>query len=140
MNSFAGGCHCGNLRYRLETELSLEQLPLRACQCSFCLSHGALSTSDPQGRALFEIKDAQRLIRYRFGLKLADFLICARCGVYVAAVMEEHGRRWTVINANALDQASALKRPATPMNYDGESNDQRIERRKSRWTPLLDPR
>lgn len=134
-----GGCHCRNLRYRLETGLELGQLPLRACQCSFCRRYGALSTSDPRGQVHFRISDPQKLIRYRFGLRLADFLICDNCGIYVAAVMEQDGRRWAVINANTLDEGAQLRQTATPMDYDGESDEQRIARRKSRWTPVAAP-
>jgi hypothetical protein len=131
-----GGCHCGALRYRLETALPLAQLPLRACQCSFCRHHGALSTSDPQGRARLEFREPEQLIRYRFGLKTADFLICARCGVYVGATIEDDGRAWVILNANTLDDAAQLTQPATGMNYDGEDERQRTARRKARWTPL----
>src|SRR5688572_18730319 len=58
-----GGCHCGNLRYTLTTALAVTQLPLRACQCSFCRHHGALSTSDPGGTLRFDLGDAGLLRR-----------------------------------------------------------------------------
>jgi len=135
----AGGCHCGNLRYALETALALDQLPLRACQCSFCRHHGARSTSDPAGRVRFEVKDAAQLTRYRFGLKLADFLICARCGIYVGATMVEGGRAYGIINANALDDAAHLTQAAEPMDYDGEEATRRQARRASRWSPAQGP-
>src|SRR5579859_2220723 len=44
-----GGCHCGNLGVVLETERDPRALPLRACQCSFCRRHGAVTTADPGG-------------------------------------------------------------------------------------------
>jgi hypothetical protein len=28
-----------------------------------------------------------KLLRYRFGLKTADFLVCENCGIYMAAVI-----------------------------------------------------
>ncbi len=136
MKILEGGCHCRKLRFQLETGLDLAQLPLRACQCSFCRHHGALSTSDPLGRVRFQVDDPQKLIRYRFGLHLADFLICGGCDIYIAAVMEQDGQRWAVINANTLDQAAQLKQAVTPMDYENESNEQRIARRRSRWTPV----
>ena len=48
-----GGCHCGNLRWTLRSELSLAQLPVRTCGCRFCRKHGLLMTSDPQGEMDF---------------------------------------------------------------------------------------
>lgn len=132
----AGGCHCGNLHFALRTRFALAQLPLRACQCSFCRRHGALSTSDPQGTVRFEVREPAQLVRYRFGLKTADFLICARCGTYVGAMIGDAGRRSAIVNANALDEVAQLTQPATPMSYDGETEAQRTARRRERWTPV----
>jgi hypothetical protein len=131
----AGGCHCGNLRYTLETSLALGELPLRACQCSFCRLHGARSTSDPNGRLRFEVRDPAQLTRYRFGLKTADFLICANCGIYVGAVMREGAAQWAIVNANTLDEVEKLTQELKPMDYEGESEAQRLARRRQRWSP-----
>ena len=137
MNSHCGGCHSRNLRYTLETAMALDALPLRACQCSFCLRHGALSTSDPLGQVSFQFRDSQRLIRYRFAQRTADFLICGVCGIYVGAQLTDGQSSWAIINANTLDEASKLKQAVTPMDYDAENESQRIARRKSRWTPVV---
>lgn len=133
--SHVGGCHCGNLRYALETRLALPELPLRACQCAFCKAHGARSTSDPAGRIGFAVKDAAQLTRYRFGLRTADFLVCACCGVYVGALMSEGDAAWAIVNANTFDAVAQLTQAATPMDYDGEDPAQRLARRKQRWSP-----
>jgi hypothetical protein len=135
----AGGCHCGNLRFALETNLSLAQLPLRACQCSFCRHHGARSTSDPDGRVRFEVQDVAQLTRYRFGLRTADFLICARCGIYVGATLQTDGAQWAIVNANTLDEAAQLTQPPQPMDYDGEDEASRQARRRARWSPAQGP-
>ena len=137
--SHAGGCHCGNLRYELETQLPLDALPLRACQCAFCKGHGARSTSDPAGRICFTAADATQLTRYRFGLRTADFLICARCGVYVGASMREADGQWAIINANTLDGVAQLTQTSAPMDYDGEDVARRQARRAQRWSPASGP-
>ena len=134
-----GGCHCGNLRYALETALTLAELPLRACQCSFCRHHGARSTSDPAGRIRFQARDAAQVTRYRFGLRTADFLICARCGVYVGATMQEDGGQWAIVNANTLDGVARLTQDSAPMDYDGEDAARRGSRRRQRWSPAEGP-
>jgi hypothetical protein len=135
--ALAGRCHCGNLELVLETRLRPARLPLRACTCTFCARHGARSTSDPQGRVTVTVHEPERLVRYRFGLGTADFLVCGRCGVYVAAVMTEGGSAWAVVDVNALDAVELFARAPTPFTYDGETADERGARRKARWTPAL---
>jgi len=132
---YAGHCHCGNLGFEFETALSPEQLPVRACQCTFCRAHGALSTSDPKGSVRIHAKDAALVQRYRFGLGITDFLICRRCGVYLLAMMEIDGAHYAVLSANLLDCRERMA-PPQPMDYDGEDEAGRSARRKSRWTPV----
>src|SRR5262245_56597280 len=108
MYGHRGGCHCGNVGWTLTTRLAAGELPVRACQCSFCRRHGALTTSDPAGTLAFAVQDPVALRRYRFGTGSADFLLCARCGVYVAAVMEENDRRFGIVNLNSLDARADL--------------------------------
>ena len=81
-----GSCHCGNLQLELAATRSPGELPVRLCGCSFCRRVQPRYTSDPQGRVTVRVQDAAQLSRYRFGLALADFLVCRRCGVYVAAL------------------------------------------------------
>jgi len=63
MTVLRGGCHCGNLKVALETSLDPSVLQLRACQCSFCRRHGAVTTSDPAGRLLVEVGQPELLVR-----------------------------------------------------------------------------
>jgi hypothetical protein len=42
-------CHCGALSAHYSTMLPTPSWSVRACQCAFCTTHGALSTSDPAG-------------------------------------------------------------------------------------------
>jgi hypothetical protein len=64
-----GGCHCGNLRWTLRSELALAQLPVRTCGCGFCRKHGLLTTSDPRGEMDFILTNRAAVLRYRFTLK-----------------------------------------------------------------------
>ena len=130
----AGSCHCGNLKLEFETGLEPAALPLRACQCSFCRRHVALSTSDPAGSVRVSVADASLLQRYRFGLGITDFLICRRCGVYLLAVMEIDGDLYAVLNANVLECRGAMTGEVQPMEYGGEDEAARLARRKTRWT------
>ncbi|HEX7966044.1 MAG TPA: aldehyde-activating protein [Gammaproteobacteria bacterium] len=134
--TLAGRCHCGNLTLEFETALDPSVLPLRACQCSFCRAHGVISTSDPSGRVSVSAGDASLVQKYRFGLRITDFILCRRCGVYLLAVAEMDGGRYAVLNANALDERERLTSPPRPMDYDGEDAASRRARRVARWTPV----
>lgn len=135
MLAFSGGCHCGGLKATFETTQPPATVQRRACQCSFRRSHGALTASDPDGALRFDA-EAGALIRYRFGLKTADFLICARCGVYVGAVYGEGDDLWGVVNLNALHDCNSFTAPILDISYDNETASTRGERRKRRWTPV----
>ena len=130
-----GGCHCGNIKVAFETALDPRALPLRACQCSFCVRHAGVTTSDPAGRLVVEVRDAGQLQRYRFALGITDFLICRTCGVYVAAVMDADGHAVGVLNVNVLDEREPFARQATPMEYGAETVVDRVARRANVWTP-----
>lgn len=135
MTTLLGGCHCENLRVELETSVDPRALPLRACQCSFCVRHGAISTADPAGRLRIEVAHSERLHRYRFGLKITDFLLCRECGVYVAATMQAAGGLLGVLNANVLEERGPFDRPAEPMRYGAETVEAREARRAKGWMP-----
>jgi hypothetical protein len=135
--TLTGGCHCGNLSLTLETRRPPEELAVWACACSFCRLHGARTTSDPEGHVSIRIREPVQLSRYRFGLATADFLVCRRCGVYLAAVIpadHEEGPRASV-NVTALDAADRFTRHPVSDAYPDESALERRARRRSNWTP-----
>ncbi len=124
-----GRCHCGALRVEFETS---KPLAPRACLCSFCRKHHARSVSDADGSATITL--GGRTIRYRFGTGIGDFLICGRCGVYLGVVQEIDGRLYAVLNLTAFDEPHD-ELAGEPMVYDGETAENRTERRRARWTP-----
>ena len=137
MRAWHGGCHCGALGFEFRTALPPTAWPVRACQCSFCLKHSGVYTSDPSGSVRFAHSEPQLLSRYRFGHQTADFIFCGRCGGYLGAVTEEDGQALMVVNLHALNPQPEGLSAAQPMSYDGESSDSRDSRRAVRWTPVL---
>lgn len=132
MVMYAGACHCGDLRLEYQTDLVPACWPLRECQCSFCRRHAMLSTSHPDGEIVLKLRDSAALNRYRFATGVTDFLICARCGVFVGATVAGDG--WMVINGRVMDCAAALlARTTEPRVFDAESADERIARRQQMW-------
>jgi len=128
---YLGACHCGAVRAEYETN---QPVRLRQDGCGFCSTRGVKSASDPGGA--LRLTSAVRLNRYRFGHKTADFLICPTCGTYVATYMDSPRGPIGVINVIGLNIAELKNLPATLTSLEGESVDERIARRVSRWTPL----
>jgi len=129
-----GGCHCGAIQVRFEPGKPLADLPLRACQCGFCRRQGGRTTSDPDSR-LTITAGPDALHRYRFGRKAVDFLICRTCGCYVAAMIEDGGAAWATLNVVGTDLPGFEGRVPERLDYHDETDEQRLARRKAKWTP-----
>jgi len=132
---FEGGCHCRALVFVYCTSLPVEQWSVRACQCRFCLAHGALTTSDPAGSLELIARDPDALLRYRFGLGTADFLICSRCGVYIGAQMRTEEGAFGICNVRAMLPIPTGVPSPLAMDYGSENVPERQARRTRRWTP-----
>jgi hypothetical protein len=124
-----GQCHCGAIRFALETK---KPLAPRACQCGFCRKHGARTVADPDGAAVLTL--APETVRYRFASKAADYLICGRCGVYAGALAEIDGQLYVTLNLNAFTDPR-LELQGAPVSYEGEDAAGKAARRRERWTP-----
>jgi hypothetical protein len=134
--TYPGACHCRNIEVRLECDRTPLELGLRTDTCSFCSKHNALYTSDPAGEVHLACREARLVERYRFGTRTADFVLCKACGVFVAACMPEPPL--AVVNVNVLDaRAAFLAGPVQVADFDGESLEQRLARRRARWTPVI---
>ena len=133
--TLGGGCHCGNITVALRLSKPPADSPLRACACAFCRAHATRTVADPAGLFHVSARDWSMVERYRFASRTADYLVCRRCGVYVAAICETSAGLRAVVNVNALDDRSAFTRPPEAMDYEGETPAQRLARRAERWMP-----
>lgn len=132
---FEGRCHCGNLEVTFETFQPAAGIPLRECACSFCRRHGSTAVTDPAGRLEVRARAAAEVSPYRFGLRTADFLVCRTCGVFVAAVCDVDGATYATLNCNVLEARALFTQAPARVNYDGETADERIARRRRVWMP-----
>jgi hypothetical protein len=130
---YRGACHCEAIGFAYETALAPQAWTMRACGCRFCRAHAAATTSDPGGTLELIVRDAAQLNRYRFGLATADFWVCHRCGVYLAAVTGDP--QFGIINTHALIDRTLPLPPPQAVSYDGETPEARLARRHQRWTP-----
>ena len=128
---YRGACHCGAVSAVYETDAPVR---LRHDGCSFCASRGVKSASDAAGK--LSLTSAHKLTRYRFGHTTADFLICPVCGTYVATLMEGPRGAVGVINVVGLQIPELKDEPAPTSSLEGESPEERVARRLSRWTPM----
>lgn len=140
MREITGQCHCENIRYEFLWPLNEGLIPVRACGCTFCQKHGGVYTSHPQGELLVQIDDRERLNRYRFGTRTAEFFICTNCGVvpFVTSTLDD--RLYAVVNVNTFENVTAAEMQAAATDFDDESLDQRLDRRQRNWIPHVDIR
>ncbi len=133
-HTFTGGCHCGAIGVTLNFTRPAEETQVRACQCGFCTRQGALTVSDPAGHCIIEIP-AGHFSTYRFATQSATSLICGNCGTYTGILLQEGPLMWSVANARGLAVKEFKNRAGVPMQYEHETMEARIARRKEKWTP-----
>lgn len=136
-NVLSGSCHCGDVSYRFESSGPAAELPLRACQCTFCTRSDAVWTSDPEGSLDVYLARPQSVIQHRFGTGTARFLVCGRCGVLVLAVSDIDGCEYAVLNLRSAGTDTRDPVGRTRTGFDGEGTSDRLARRRRNWIPKV---
>jgi hypothetical protein len=110
-----GGCHCGAVRYRVETDLA----KVMECNCSHCSKKGFLfSFVSAEQFTLLEGEDG--LTEYRFHTKQLQHLFCKSCGAQsFARGKGRDGGATVAINVRCLDGVDVSSLTITPV--DGKS-------------------
>ncbi len=130
-----GSCHCGNIRITVDWPDAKPTIPVRACGCSMCRKHGAVWTSNPQGAFDLYIDNEAKVTRYQFGTKTAVFLTCTNCGGLTIVTCTIEGVEYAVVNANTFDDIDSTQLVTAPADFEGETTENRLARRKLNWTP-----
>ena len=131
--NLTGQCHCGNIALTLDWPEGSAGIPARACGCSFCVKHGGVWTSNANARLTVTIRDPARVTRYAFGTKTATFHVCARCGAVPFVTSEIDGHDYAVVNVNVLENVDPAWLRRAPADFEGESVESRLARRKRNW-------
>ena len=76
MAIYPGGCHCGAVRFEVETELTY----LVECNCSICTKKGALHHRVDADRFRL-LRGEEALTLYQFGTRTARHYFCRHCGI-----------------------------------------------------------
>ncbi len=132
----SGSCHCQSIQLILDSQHGAKAIVARACQCSFCRKNGINWYSDPNGQLLLKYAATLRPTYYRFGMKLADFVICPRCGVCVAAIKDDDSQPRAVVNLNCLDYDWDWSKNTISMDFDSDSKTERSDRHQQNWMPF----
>ena len=132
-HEISGGCHCGAIRWQLASPVPPEGMPIWVCGCSFCVKHGVRYTSWSEASLTLRAIEPDQVTHYAFGHGTADFVLCARCGVIIAALMAEAERTTGVLNLHSADASERFTRPPNHLDFDGESIEARRTRRRKFW-------
>ncbi|HET7832160.1 MAG TPA: GFA family protein [Gallionella sp.] len=77
MKKYQGGCHCGRVRFEIETELTRAT----ECNCSICMKKGALHHRVAPERFRL-LSGPASLTLYQSGTKIARHWFCRHCGIH----------------------------------------------------------
>lgn len=115
MKKYAGGCHCGKVRFEATVDLD----KVMACNCSICSKKGhMLAFTGADQFTLLSGEDA--LSDYQFNKKNIHHLFCSTCGVgsFGRGVMPD-GKQMVAVNVRCLDDVDTSR--LTVAQIDGKS-------------------
>ena len=128
-----GQCHCGNIAFTLDWQPEPTEIPARACTCTFCRSHGGVWTACADGSLRIKLRDGERVSKYEFGTKTAQFHVCAICGGVPVVTSLIDNRLYAVVNVNTFENVPADMLRRAPVTFDDEAESERLARRKRNW-------
>jgi hypothetical protein len=115
MRTYAGSCHCGAVRFEIETDLTWAS----QCTCSICTKKGVLHHRVPPERfKLLAGRDALAL--YQFGTRTAKHWFCRHCGIHPFSNPRVAPDKVTV-NIRCLDDYDAVKANIEMRTFDGKN-------------------
>lgn len=106
---YTGGCHCGAVRYEVETDLP----KIIHCNCSHCDKKGLLLDFVDKDKFKL-VSGADNLTEYQFNKKAIRHLFCKTCGVQ--SFSEGVTFPKVAINVRCLDDVDIHSLELTPYN------------------------
>lgn len=99
MKTFAGSCHCGEIKFQVQAK---EPLEVDRCNCSICRKGGFLHLIVPKNK--FVLLEGQDHIQtYEFGSGIAKHTFCKHCGIKPFYIPRSNPDG-VDINVNCLDE------------------------------------
>jgi hypothetical protein len=110
-----GGCHCGRVRYEVETDLA----QVISCNCSICSKTGSWLTFVPAANFKL-VSGGDNLTDYQFNKKIIHHLFCSTCGIRSFARGSGPGdQEMVAVNVRCLDDVDLAA--ISPALFDGKS-------------------
>jgi hypothetical protein len=122
MPIYQGGCHCGAVRFEIETELTRAT----ECNCSICTKKGALHHRVAPERFRL-LSGADALALYQSGTKIAKHWFCKRCGVHPYS-NPRAAPDLISVNIRCLDEYQALRPGIDVREFDGRNWEEAAKR------------
>jgi hypothetical protein len=96
----SGSCHCGNVRYEVDIDLTQ---PVITCNCSMCGRSGTMLAFVPAA-AFTLLRGDEMLSEYRFNKQVIGHLFCKNCGIkpFARGAMPD-GTPMVAVNVRCLD-------------------------------------
>jgi hypothetical protein len=114
--TYAGGCHCGKVRYEVTLDLAE---PAITCNCSMCGRSGTMLRFVPAGSFKL-LSGSEVLTDYRFNKKVINHQFCSVCGIKsFASGTNKDGVETRAINVRCLDDVDLQALPTR--HVDGKS-------------------
>ncbi|MEX1252578.1 MAG: GFA family protein [Hyphomonas sp.] len=111
---YAGGCHCGAVRWEAELPQTFEA---EDCNCSMCAMSGNIHVIVPRGRFRL-VQGADNLTEYTFNTGAAKHRFCRTCGIKSFYVPRSNPDGFAV-TWRCLDDWNTLRVTVTP--FDGQN-------------------
>jgi hypothetical protein len=128
-----GKCHCGNVTFTLDWPEDQPDIPARACNCSFCVKHGGVWTSNPRAKLSVVLQHPDLVSKYAFGTETAAFHICTRCGTVPIVTSDIADRLYAVVNVNTFENLDLARLRRATASFGDEDVDSRLARRRKNW-------
>jgi hypothetical protein len=120
MKTFHGSCHCGAVRFEMETDLGR----VTECNCSMCAKKGILHHRVPPERFRL-LSGEENLGTYQFNTKVAKHHFCRTCGIHVFTRPRAAPELYTV-NVRCLDDYDLAAEQPQVVKFDGRNWEQSV--------------
>lgn len=120
MHTYHGSCHCGKVRFSVDTVID----KVIACNCSICSKKGVLHHRVPPERFTL-LQGEGHLSLYQFDTREARHFFCQHCGIHPFSNPRSAPESYS-INVRCLDGFDVETAQFERINFDGRNWEQAV--------------